>query len=107
MTGLSFTVDAGERRWDVHHRCEREWVQSVCDYHQGTGIFCLAIFELAVGQTTGDSGFSTNGGDLSHMGLYGRTVERDTRSLPDPGLDAAAHGPGGRATQGFRRRRNR
>ena len=33
-----------------------------------------AIFELGVGQYTGDWGFRTEGGDLSHFALYGRVV---------------------------------
>ncbi len=36
-----------------------------------------AIFELGVGQYTGDWGFSTDGGNLSHFALYGRFVQDD------------------------------
>jgi hypothetical protein len=41
-----------------------------------------AIFELGVGQYTGDWGFGTDGGDLSHFALYGRFVPSDDDEDP-------------------------
>ena len=84
IIGFSFTSNPEGYDGDVH--------DSAVDPGGGYNQFAIgikdgalpfwAIFELAVGVTTGDWAFNSSGGDLSHFALYGRFVPSDDPNDP-------------------------
>jgi len=80
--GFSFTTDAGndDGTFTINNPLYNQFVVGVKD----GGAPKFALFLLSAGVFSGDWGLVTNGGELSHFALYGRTVQVDTQSAPVP-----------------------
>jgi len=90
-TGFSFTADAGndDGTFTIGAPLAALYNQFAVGVKDGEGPK-WAIFLLPVNQLTGNWGFSTEGGDLSHFVLYGHNVNiqqtGDGSTAPEPAL---------------------
>ena len=75
IVGFSFTADPGndDGTFTISGGLANSYNQFALAVKDGARPF-WAIFELSVDQVTGDWGFSTNGGSLSHFALYARNT---------------------------------
>ena len=83
-TGFSFTADAGndDGTFTFSAALLGLYDQFALGIKDGSNPK-FAIFMLPVGLTTGDWGFGTEGGDLSHFTLYGRQSLDINEQCPD------------------------